>query len=190
MSHSENKNDTVLLIEKVRRGEGAAFEQLLKRYEPLLEASVARFGRDELGAPHLDDLRQEATLVFYNAILNYDVENDGVEFGLYAKICIKNGLITATRALRKRIAEQPSDIALEDELLETEEPSARIIEEESLERIDRVIRESLSPLEYRVWCLYAAGKTAREIGACVGRSEKSVSNAIFRIRKKLRALLK
>ncbi len=190
MSHGENKTDVILLIERVRQGDGAAFEQLLNKYKPLLEASVARFGKDELGAPHVEDLLQEATLVFYNAILNYDIENDGVEFGLYTKICVKNALITATKALRKRSAEQSSDMALEDELLEIEEPSARIIEEESLERIDRVIRENLSPLEYRVWCLYAAGKTAKSIGEALGKSEKSVTNAVFRIRKKLRSLLK
>lgn len=189
MSACENKSHVVELIEKVRQDDEGAFEQMLHMYKPLLDAAVLRFSKDELSKPHEEDLRQEATVVFYNAILNYDIENDGVEFGLYAKICVTNALISQMRSLRKRSAEQLADVIDDSRVSLDDEPSSRIIEEESLQRIDSVIRDNLSPLEYRVWCLYAAGKTAREIGDIVGKGEKSVSNAVYRIRKKLRELL-
>ena len=112
-----------------------------------------------------------------------------MEFGLYAKICVTNALISQMRNLKKLSAERFADVIDESQASLEDEPASRIIEEESLQRIDSVIRDNLSSLEYRVWCLYAAGRTAREIGDIVGKSEKSVSNAVYRIRKKLRQLL-
>ena len=189
MSICENKTKIIDLIAKVRQDDEDAFEQMLQMYKPLLDASVAKFSKDEHSKPHEEDLRQEATVVFYNAILNYDLENDGVEFGLYAKICVTNALISQMRSLRKRSAEQSVETIDEGCAMSDDEPASRIIEQESLQRIDGVIRKNLSALEYRVWCLYATGRTAREIGDIVGKSERSVANAVYRIRKKLRQLL-
>ncbi|MBQ7384283.1 MAG: sigma-70 family RNA polymerase sigma factor [Clostridia bacterium] len=187
---NENKNRTEVndLIVQVREDDQGAFVRMLEMYRPLLDSALARFCKDEPSAWFKEDLYQEAVLVFYNAILNYDIENEGVEFGLYAKICVKNALISQIRALEKRRAESSVPM-IDDDLSGAEEPSARIIEQESLRRIDSVIRRNLSDYEYRVWCLYASGKTAKEIGALVGNGERSVANAIYRIRKKLRKLL-
>lgn len=189
MSDSKNSAEVVELIKRVRARDQSAFEELLIRYKPMLDHALFKFSRDESSRAHEDDLRQEATLFFYNAILNYDLDVDGVEFGLYAKICVTNGLITQVKHLNKMKAEQlfAEVDGGEDSLIE--EPSKRIIEEESLARIDGVIRENLSAFEYKVWCLYASGKTAGDVGAIVGKSEKSVANAIYRIRKKLRECL-
>ena len=52
------------------------------------------------------------------------------------------------------------------------------------------IKKNLSDYEYTIWHSYMLGKTAKEIGEMLGKDEKSVSNAVYRIRKKLRALLK
>jgi RNA polymerase sporulation-specific sigma factor len=189
MGNCNEKSEIAALIEKVRANDQAAFEQLLCKYTPLLDAAVARFTNAERTKPYVDDLRQEAILVFYNAILNYDIDNESVEFGLYAKICVTNALISQLRMLSKIKTEQLTDEVEGAELSDESEPADRLIENESLKRIDSVIRGNLSSLEYRVWCLYASGRTARDIAKLVGKSEKSVTNAIYRIRKKLRALL-
>ena len=191
MSVYENKSEIIDLIQRVRNDDQEAFEKMLCKYQPLLDAAISKFSRDEVSKSHEEDLRQEITLVFYNAILNYDICSDGVEFGLYAKICVTNALISQMRKLNKMKAEQLSDtVYIEEHTVGLEEPSSRIIEEESLKKIDDVIRGNLSPLEYKVWCLYASGRTAKDIGSAVGKSEKSITNAIYRIRKKLRSLLK
>ena len=178
------------LIERVRSGENEAFERLLDMYKPLLDSSVSRFIKEDFSKGHKDDLYQEAILVFYNAIMNYELCNDGVEFGLYAKICVNNALITQVKNLSKRKAEQLIAEIDEETSITCEEPSDRIIEEESLQKIDSVILKNLSALEYRVWCLYASGRTAKEIGESIGKSEKSAAIAVYRIRKKLRRLFK
>ena len=106
MVDGRDKSDITALILRVRDGDGAAFEQLLCRYTPLLDAAVARYSSAEHTKPYVDDLRQEATLVFYNAILNYDVDKEGVEFGLYAKICVSNMLKTQKKILNRVKTEQ------------------------------------------------------------------------------------
>ena len=189
MIEKSAKAEISCLIKKVREDDGEAFELLLARYKPLIETAVDKFSSSDIAKPHKDDLRQEATLVFYNAILNYDLDNEDVEFGLYAKICVNNALISQIRKLGKKSAEQFLDSAEREDSAIAEEPSQKIIEIESFERLDAVIRANLSQLEYRVWYRYASGLTARDIGKALGKSEKSVSNAIYRIRKKLRQLL-
>ena len=190
LDHKNNQTDE--LISRVRKGDDSAFEALLSQYEPLIESSVIKaLMGEELYSLHSDDFRQEATVVFYNSILAYDMEQHEVEFGLYAKICISNALISQLRMLKKRNSERLSENS-EDGLFindSDDDPSVRILEQESLSSLNCVIKSNLSELEYRIWCLYMSGRTAKQISVIVNKDEKSVTNAVYRIRKKLRALL-
>lgn len=190
MSDIAKNTEIAELVSKVRNGDEAAFSILLSKYSPLIENSLATMLDREQYDVYAEDLRQEATMVFYNSILTYDMEQYEVEFGLYAKICITNALISQKRVLVKRSGERYSDNAL-DEFLgnDAEDPSAMIMEQESLRALYSVIRGNLSDLEYRIWHLYMSGMTAGEIGRSIGKSSKDVNNAIYRIRKKLRQAL-
>ena len=190
MSDNSKNTDISQLISEVRNGNEEAFEALLEKYTPLIESSVAKMLVDGQYSLHADDLLQEATVVFYNSIMTYDMEQHEVEFGLYAKICISNALISQIRLLQKRKAERLSETS--DEAVftnDSEDPSVKILEQESLRSLYSVIRGNLSKFEYSIWQLYMSGRTARQIGNILGKDEKSVTNAIYRIRKKLRALL-
>lgn len=190
MSDNSKNKEILKLISEVRSGNEEAFKQLLDRYTPLIESSVSRVLVDGQYVLHADDLRQEATVVFYNSILTYDLEQHEVEFGLYAKICISNALISQVRRLQRRNAERLSEAS--DEGLfgwDREDPSVRILEQESLKSLYSIIRGNLSEFEYEIWQLYTSGRTAKQIGEMVGKDEKSVANAVYRIRKKLRAVL-
>lgn len=187
-----DRKELLSLILSVREGDQEAFSILLDQYRPLIESLAARFSDEEKSQLHREDLRQEATVVFYHSILTYDVEQDEVDFGLYAKICISNALLSKLRLQKRQVSELSSDLFAEGELLEEEEsedPSFRILEEERIQALDAMIRRSLSGFEYRIWQLYMSGRTAKEIGRLVSKDEKSVTNAIYRIRKKLRARL-
>jgi DNA-directed RNA polymerase specialized sigma24 family protein len=72
---------------------------------------------------------------------------------------------------------------------DSDDPSQKILEEERVKALYSLIRKNLSPYEYRIWQLYMSGRSAKDISLVVGADEKSVGNAIYRIRKKLRALL-
>ena len=118
------------------------------------------------------------------------MDQSEVEFGLYAKICITNALISLMRAHKRHETERPSDPLSDDYFVsDSEDPLRKILEQESVKKLYAVIRKNLSDFEYRVWQLYMSGRSAGEIGKAVGRDEKSVSNAIYRIRVKLRGLL-
>ncbi len=190
MSKTSQNSEILQLISQVRNGNEPAFEQLLQKYTPLIEGAVARVISDEAYVTHKEDLRQEATVVFYNSILTYDIQQHEVEFGLYAKICVTNALVSQVRLLQKRKAERLSEKSDEQLFLcDSEDPSAQMLEQESLRKLYSVIRGNLSEFEYRVWQMYMSGRTAREIGLAVHKDEKSVNNAIYRIRKKLRVVL-
>ena len=70
------------------------------------------------------------------------------------------------------------------------DPAWRIIQEENFKSLYCRISANLSEYENRIWWLYTSGAHAKDIAERVGKDEKSVSNAIYRIRKKLRELLK
>lgn len=190
LQSEEKRCDVLQLICRVRNGDGEAFEKLLTQYAPLIEAAVSRCSQDELYGSYREDLRQEAILVFYNSIMTYDTEQSDVEFGLYARICISNALVSQLRVLKKRKAERLTE-ASDDGLFvnDSEDPSLRVLEQESLKTLYSVIRGNLSELEYRVWRMYMSGMSARQIGESIHKDERSVNNAIYRIRKKLRAKL-
>ncbi len=178
------------LVCRVKNGDDGAFEELLRKYTPLIEASVIKVLGDELYSLYKDDFRQEATVVFYNAIMAYDTEQVEVEFGLFAKICISNALISQLRILKRREAERLSETADDGLFLhDSDDPSLKVLEQENLKTLDSKIKNTLSAYEYRIWQMYVSGRTARDIAGLVGKDERSVNNAIYRIRKKLRAQL-
>jgi RNA polymerase sporulation-specific sigma factor len=191
MNVRKSKKDVRALILDVRGGDQNAFDTLLDQYRPLIDASVARFSSDESFSLYCDDLKQEASVVFYNSILAYDLDQNEVEFGLFAKICIYNALVSFLRALKRRSAEPVAEIPQNlITVQDFEDPSARMLEQERLKSLYAVIRKNLSELEYKVWQLYISGRSAAEIAALLSTDEKSVNNAIYRIRKKLRAVLR
>ena len=122
----------------------------------------------------------------------YDHTQTDVEFGLYARICVSNALVSQIRAINKRRVEHSAE--LEDGNFFDDDratnPIEDIVKQEDLRILYTVIKNNLSDYEYVVWHNYMLGKTAKQIGLIVGSNEKSVTNAIYRIRKKLRGLLK
>jgi RNA polymerase sporulation-specific sigma factor len=190
MGNDSNSAAIIRLISEFRNGDENAFLELFLKYKPLIESSVASIISDEQYGIYAEDLFQEAAMVFCNSVMTYDIEQQEVEFGLYAKICISNALISQVRRLRRIRAERFSDTS-DKELFahDSEDPAVRILEQERLRSLYSVIRGSLSRLEYDIWQMYVSGRTAKQIGTLIGKDEKAVNNAIYRIRKKLRALL-
>jgi RNA polymerase sporulation-specific sigma factor len=192
MSVKDGISDVNTLILRVREGDQQAFSELLERYRPLIDSLIFRFGQSDLAKSFADDLRQEAIVVFYNAILTYSENQSDVEFGLYARICISNALVSQIRSINKRSVEQYVD-SIPEELNNTNlssSPMDDIVKQEDLRSLYRVIKNSLSDFEYVIWHNYISGKTAKEIALIMGKNEKSITNAIYRIRRKLRDLLK
>ena len=173
------------LIVQVKRGDQAAFEELLKTFEPLLISMVnrANLKQDE------DAVKQDLTLAFYNAILSYNLTQSEVSFGLYAKVCLNNALVTHLRAIKKKKGLETVPLNDENfEQIDVDDPFVAVIKSEELRELNHRITEALSPFENVVWRLYVAGCSSREIAKDLNKDVKSIDNAIFRIRKKLKPL--
>ena len=187
MNLEKNKTEVRELILKARQGDQESFNELLLRYTPLIESLVSRFGADELLCGQVDDVRQEAMLAFYNTVLEYDMEQNEVEFGLYAKMWITFSLRTLREKQKKRHPELLLDTVSNDYYVcDSEDPTGKIIEEERINALYKIIKGCLSDFEFDVWKLYMSGRSAKDISALVGRDIRSVNNTIYRARKKLR----
>lgn len=183
-----NTPETLVLITQAKQGDADAFDSLLTQYGPLIEHRIqtARARRPDLLPEDEKDLRQEAHLAFYRALLSYNAEQQNVSFGLYAKICIENALISALRKLAPiaDLLDYETMISLPAD--REEDPSLRLREQEDYEALSRRIARILSPFENRIWQRYIAGMTAPDIARQLGKDTRSIHNAIYRIRNKLR----
>jgi RNA polymerase sporulation-specific sigma factor len=169
-------------------------------YRAVTDAAVKRFvpsfgigDADADGMYGEDDLRQEAMVALYRAALSYDPEEKGrdVSFGLYAKICINNALISALRKYRSEKKKRDAEKAKgRNGVKNTPGPFETLVSREDAASLLLKIREQLSGLERQVFDYYIVGKSAGEIAERLGRSEKSVSNALYRMKVKVRGLLK
>ena len=176
--------ELISLISRARDGDEGAFSDLTLQYRPLIESMAHSFYKKSDGELFLmDDVMQEATLAFYSAVCSYEV-NSSVTFGLYAKVCIRNRLVSMLRsfyAKKKKIGHQVKTVS--------QDPVSRLLDKENSEQLDRMIGSVLSDFEMSVFRLYVQRKSYLEIANELGKNVKSVDNAIFRIKTKLKRLI-
>ena len=184
------------LLGAARAGNQQAYAVLLERYSPMLQAMATKYAVSGMSEADIEDLRQEANVVFCSAVQTYDPLREGVEFGLYAKICVGHGLASALRVFRRQ--RRQGLLSLEGEGLIEQNPgllgseisvSEALIDKERMETLQLTIQRALSPYESRVWWMYVSGASTGRIAQTLGKDEKSISNAIYRIRRKLRQVL-
>lgn len=137
------------------------------------------------GAAEQDDLVQEGLIALYECSRSFD-DTRGVPFEGYALTCIRRRMIST---IRKNSVDCSLSIeecqSLPDLVSTAPAPEDYALGKESVERLRVFIQSHLSPLERRVMGLHLEGASYREIAAQIGKSEKSVENALSRIRTKL-----
>ena len=181
----KNTKETTLedLVRETGNKSAEAFSELCERFSPLVRSQVTRlFG---VSYPDYDDRVQDALVALYDAALSYDLSQSKVTFGLYAKICIRNRLISIQRKEKRAQKKKSSLAGLENKALREE---ARRSSLEKLEENEEILSK-LSTYEKKVLLLYLNGHSYREIGSALKKSEKSVDNALLRIRSKLKKLI-
>lgn len=190
---ADEKNKLRALVAEAQKGDQNAFAKLLEAYDPLISATVSKFKISGMSDADEEDLRQEAVLAFYSSLVSYDPNISGVEFGLYAKVCICNRLVSQMRILKRHLSHSVISYDTEKllrQIASDEDPAARIAELESERSLLRLINDNLSKYEQRVFRMYVSGMSASEMAKKLDSSEKSVNNAVYRIRKKLKTILK
>lgn len=185
---SENENlqtDLDKLINEAKGGDQGAFSCLCEKYEGLIQGTVSSFS-DKISEEFFsrDDLYQENLMAFYRAVMTYETGNGGVTFGLYAKICMRNAMISLVRkvvsAKRKQKKAPLQQIKRNDDVLS-------VVADANLNGItlDKIY-SILTVLEANVLSCHIKNMSYADIAAELSVSTKTVDNALYRIRKKIK----
>ena len=182
----EKKRTVNELVAASKNGDGAAFEELSERYAGMIASRISSFATSlapEGGSSSFsaEDLRQEAQIALLRATRTYDADGKGkkVTFGLYARICVTNALISLLRKHKSEVRRAKENDAVYGETYGAEDPAYSAAEMRDLMRHAEGV---LSRYELSVFREYVGGYRVREIAKDLGRSERSVSNAIYRIK--------
>lgn len=174
------------LILAVKNGDKLAFEQLLGQYEPLIEAEcVSVISKFPDFSGDAEEMRQEARLALYNAALTY--KEGKVTFGLYAKICINNRLISYLRKLRTAKKRQAQIDARTPSVVGRDGGMMSALRGDDVRDLDKLFDELTSPYEKQAFLMYFDNMSYADIAAALGKSVKSVANAIARAKAKIKA---
>jgi RNA polymerase sporulation-specific sigma factor len=193
----EEQSDEELIC-AVRRGNREAEELLLKKYSPMVKKEI-RF-LYIVGA-ETEDLAQEGMIGLVKAIRDYDTSGSA-RFHTFATICVRNQIKSAITASQRKkhiplntsISIDGDDHSEEEKLsleqaigdLQNNNPEQLLLEEEKKREMYAKLEEKLSSFEKKVVELYLQGLSYADIAEAVGKEEKSVSNALSRIRRKLK----
>lgn len=176
--------DEAKLIEAAKNGDERAFESLVKIYKRILEYHIRQI--DPNGINH-DDLFQEGLIGLLKAVRSYDGKS--ASFATFASSCIRNSIISGVRKYSSQVSKtQPLP---EYDLQNETAPSA---EQEHFDSINAKflydkVYEALSPFEREVFDMYLSEMPYESIAFVTGKDVKSISNAVFRIRTKLKQII-
>ena len=185
----ENQTDEQL-IKLSQGGEERATDALLTRYQGLVRKIARSFF---LVGGETDDLEQEGLLGLCQAVIDYQLSKKESSFKTFAYVCVKRRIMDAVkRAARKKNQPFYSTGMLPDKELETDEPSPEdvIILDDDKREFNQKISRVLSDFEFKIVIMYMEGLTSAEICETLGKSKKSVDNAIQRSKRKLEEVLK
>ena len=186
------------LFDLIRANDREAMDFLISKYRVMVKSKARTYfiiGGDT------EDLIQEGMIGLYNAIRDYD--KDKSKFSTFAEICVSRQILTAVKAASRKkhmplntyiSLNNPVNYDSDDEgasfldiikSSSTINPESLIIGEESKNSLIAHIYTSLSKMEKEVLFLYLSGKSYSEIAEITHKNEKSVDNALQRVKKKI-----
>ena len=137
---------------------------------------------------------QEGMIGLFKAIRDYRPER-GSSFQSFANLCIDRQMYHAVEASNRQ-KHQPLNAYVSLSLNDNEEgilselvassAESVVLDRENAQIMQEKIRKCLSPLENKVLASYLRGNDYIKIAQQLGRSPKSVDNALQRIRGKVR----
>jgi len=180
------------LISRIKAGEVGAEEALILRYLPYVRSLSRPYF---LVGADFEDIIQEGMIGVVNAISQFDAARHA-SFRTFAASCIRNRIYSAIRKSRRgKNLPLNESVSIETALVSQmslptviPDPAENLINDESYTELKGEVAKLLSKFEKRVLDLYLEGLSYAEISEKVSKPEKSVDNAVQRIRKKLSAL--
>lgn len=178
------------LIFRLRQGEADISDYLMEKYKEFVRKKARTMF---LIGGETDDLIQEGMIGLFKAIQNYQPDRD-TSFRTFANLCIDRQLCSAVQySNRQKHLPLNSYVSLSDENesehLEgswSEDPETIMIDQESVRNLELEIAKALSPMENKVLNYYLRGYGYVKIAEIMGKTPKSIDNALQRIRGKVR----
>ncbi len=195
MEKFEKLNDE-RLVELCREGNDSAEEVLISRYTKHVRSLARPYF---LAGGDSEDLIQEGMIGVVKAISGFQPERD-TSFKTFAFVCIRNKLYSAVKnASGNRHSPLNNYIPFEALLFDSDsshhganafsfssadDPAEQIIGREATRELLHKLEGILSRFELDVLELYLEGLSYAEISERVSKPQKSVDNAVQRIRRK------
>ena len=192
---SENERPDEELVGLAQGGDTQATEELLSRYAGLVRGRARGFF---LVGGETEDLIQEGMIGLYKAVRDYSADK-GTSFFTFANMCVRRQMLSAENMSNWK-KHQPLNSAVsfysggdgEDVMLidtleadELSKPESLMMYRYNIDDMNKKIEGRLSVYEKKVLAEYLTGDSYDAIAARLGKPEKSIDNAIQRIRKKL-----
>ena len=159
---------------------------LISRYIPLINKYAFQFSK----ILDFDDLVQEGSLGLLDAISSFRPDKD-VKFSTYAAVCIRNKMLKAVeKASSQKSGALIGSVSLDQmpERADDLTPENIFIGKESLDAVMDDVKKVLSPLERRILFSHLGGLDYKTIAQNLKISQKSVDNALQRVRRKLKSI--
>lgn len=189
------------IIIKIHDGNKHAYNFLIKKYDNIVRHKVTTYfliGSDR------EDVIQEGYIGLYKAICDYNQERK-MSFRSFAEMCITRQIITSIKSATRlkhtplnsyiSIYKPVHDDQSERTLLETinnkfsQDPlNSLMIQEERL-YIQAQLQKALTRLEHNVLKFYLQGYTYEEMATKLNCREKSIDNALQRIKRKVSEMI-
>ena len=186
-SELEQMSDEALCT-ALQNGTSAAGDILAHRYRKLVRCCAHPYF---LAGGDSEDLLQEGMFGLIKAMREFRADREA-SFQTFAEVCIRSRLCSVIRASRAgKHSPLNESVPLNAFLLDAQpqysqlDPEDLLIDREKAAALLNQVRSQLSELEVRVLDLYLYGCSCGEIAATVGKSYKSVDNAVQRIRRKI-----
>ena len=192
------------LVIIAQEGDSEATEYIIDKYKNLVKSKARTYfliGADK------EDIVQEGMIGLFKAIRDFKEERL-CSFKAFAEVCVTRQIITAIKtatrqkhiplnsyiSLNKPIYDDENEQTLLDTIVENKnfDPEEIMITKESFSNIEEQIEKSYDLKEsFRVFVLslYLEGKSYSEIGNLLSKSEKSIDNALQRIKRKVSKIL-
>ena len=169
-------------------GNRDAEEILVGRYHRFVRSCARPYF---LAGGDSEDLLQEGMFGLIKAMREYDSGRDA-SFQTFADTCIRNRLYSVLKAassgkhlpLNQSVPLNPSLFDANPSFAQVD-PEVLLIDREKAASLLQSTRKQLSDFEVKILGYYLDGLTCREIAETVGKSPKSVDNAVQRVRRKV-----
>ena len=183
------------------KGDDAALTVLTVRYMPVVAGRALGYFSDGYDS---DDLIQEGMIGLYKAVRDYDDTKEAA-FKTFASMCINRQLINAVAVSNRKkniplntyvsfdmpaYPDEDNETRLVDILKPESEqnPEKLFIDREYSDSFKKKLFDRLSSFEKQVLQLYMEDNDYRQIAMLLGKTPKSIDNAIQRIRAKANSI--